>query len=71
MVIGRSGGDVMNDNTDDTAYYRLRAKQENEAARKAANSLAAAIHRTLASRYEALAKAPDSEERQKLSIVRD
>ena len=58
----------MNDN-DNADYYLSRADQEEEAAHKAVNPLAASIHLSLASRYRA--KAGDFEECQKLSIVRD
>lgn len=54
---------------EDAAYYLSRAEQEDEAALRAANPLAASIHRTLASRYRVKASEPD--EVQKLILVRD
>ena len=63
----------MNDN-DNAAYYLSRAEQEEEAAQKAVNPLAADIHRTLASRYWARACGIESynvDDLQTLSIVRD
>jgi hypothetical protein len=51
------------------AYYWARAQQEDAAARRALNPLAATIHRSLASRYRA--KADELEDSQLLSIVRD
>ena len=60
----------MNDNKqDDFAYYLSRADQEDEAARKAENPLAAAMHRCLASRYRALVGGP--EYRPALRLARD
>jgi hypothetical protein len=44
-------GTTMADNDDEAAYYSLRAKQEDEAARSAKNKLARNIHLTLAHRY--------------------
>lgn len=44
-------GTTMADNDDDAAYYALRAKQEDKAARAAGNKLARNIHLTLAHRY--------------------
>lgn len=58
----------MNDN-DDAAYYLSRAEQEDEAARRAINSIAASIHRNLASRYRS--KAEDFEHFEKLNLARD
>ena len=60
---------AMNDN-DQTAYYLSRAEQEDGAALKAVNPLAADIHRSLASRYRAKARgfnAYDLEDCQKLA----
>ena len=54
---------------DNAKYYLSRAEQEDEAARKAAQPVAAVIHRSLASRYRA--KALECEEYQSLSVVRD
>ena len=73
---------AMNDNAalsraeqDDEAVYCLsRAEQEDEAARKAANPLAADIHRHLAGRYRDKAfgfNAYDLDDGRKLSRVRD
>lgn len=65
----------MNDNDNhNAAYYLSRGKQEDEAARKAVNPLAADIHRSLASCYRAKAcgiNTYDADDAQKLSVVRD
>lgn len=58
----------MTDNDDDATYYLARAKQEDEAARNAANPKAKGIHRSLAERYRARVNGPgDGSE---LSVVR-
>lgn len=59
----------MNDN-DNAAYYLSRAEQEDEAASKAANPIAATIHRSLANRYRAKAGELDGRQEQ-LSVVRE
>ncbi len=58
---------AMKDN-DDAAYYFLRAKQEEAAARETANPLAMKIHLSLAERYRARALVQDCH---RLRLVRD
>ena len=67
-MAAESWGGAMNDN-ENAAYYFSRAEQEEEAARKATNPIAAEIHRSLANRYRA--KAYDLHEWQRVSTARD
>ena len=56
-------------NNDEAAYYLSRADEEEQAARQTTNSIAADIHRNLASRYRARARNFPATD--KLSVVRD